>query len=277
MFVLKLTPIPSCLFVFDLSRYGFSDNSPSGAVPHVVTALYEALQLSGEIARLEPSPRPYDISSSATPTSELAPSPTAIPGFVMVASRYGSLTTTRFAALHPLLVHSILYLSPTPPALHYASRAVHGLFHPFTFFFTTVLRSFSSELGIWRAWSVFRGKGREYRVYSTESQEIEGSIMRSFLQEEGEKHDPNSDSARAWENVRTRYPDRPTIVFNEAAGKRAWRQGGYSQSEWEGAQIMFMKDVVRDGLVHEVTDFEGNCYKDQDRCRKALLQLVKMD
>ena len=174
--------------------YGFSDNSPTSAVPHVVKALSHALQLSGEFARLEPN---------SHLDSSLVPSPLARSGFILVAHGYGALAATLFASTHPRLVHSALYLKPIPPQLHYVSQH-HSITHALRFFFVDALGSFATELGLVRLWSTVRGSSRATRVLSTEHTALRSEIMRSYLQEQTEAHNPGGKSAIAWANARTR-------------------------------------------------------------------------
>ncbi|KAL8293610.1 hypothetical protein RQP46_000311 [Phenoliferia psychrophenolica] len=205
------TDIRVCFY--DRPGYGFSDNSPTSAVPHVVKALSHALQQAGEFARLEPN------SHVTSDTSSVIPSPLARSGFVLVASGYGALSATLFASTHPQLVHSALYLNPIPPALHYASQ-YHSIGHALRSFAVDSLGSFASELGLVRIWSTLTGSSRATRVLSTEQKGLRAEIMRSYVQEKAEANNPSSKSARAWTNARSRYPERPSIVLsrNETRG-----------------------------------------------------------
>ncbi|KAK4705516.1 hypothetical protein P7C70_g681, partial [Phenoliferia sp. Uapishka_3] len=257
------TDIRVCFY--DRPGYGFSDNSPTSAIPHVVKALSHALALSGEIARIETSPR---IDSS------VIPSPLARSGFVLLGTGAGALHTSLFASTYPRLVHSVLYLKPIPPSLHYSSHG-HSLLHAFRFFFVDALGSWSTELGLVRIWSTLRGSSRAKRVLSTERTALRSEIMRSYLQEEAETHKPGGKSARAWENARSRYPERPTIVLSPEKTKGNY---GYTSAEWSDGQETFVDNVVGRGLEKWETGWSGECGTESgDLCRESLLKLVRLD
>lgn len=255
----RVRPLPLSLSLF-LTRtpsYGFSDNSPTSAIPHVVEALRQALSYSGELARLEPPP-------------SLAPTPLAQSGFILLSTSYGALPSTLFASLNAPLIHSALFLNPLPPSLHFAPRT-----RPFFDFspLVTFVRAFGTELGVRKIWGTLRGSTRESRVYSTQTMGQRGGIMRSLIQESKEAHSLSSVSAKAWKKARSRYPERPTIVFSRNA-----TQAGYERGEWMDAQEGFVRNVVGRGVERWERDWEGSCMgAGERRCRDALLELVRID
>ncbi|KAM0754952.1 hypothetical protein T439DRAFT_377353 [Meredithblackwellia eburnea MCA 4105] len=264
---------------YDRPGYGFSDSSPASTTPHVVAALQDALSRAGEIARIDPNAVLSSIDDSEDDEPQqlpsMIPSPLARSGFILVAQGYGAVTASLFASLNPRLVHSALYLQPIPPALHFRSRG-HSIVHALRFFFVDSLGSWATELGVLRLVSVLRGVSRDGRVLSTEHQAIRGEIMRSYLQEEGEKHKPSSKSSIWWERMRTRYPERPTIVLSPVETKGHY---GYSEDEWVRGQQDFVEDVVGKGLVEWETTWSGKCGEGgkADICRESLLRLIKLD
>ena len=193
---------------------------------------------------------------------------------MLLAQGYGALSATLFAATHPQLVHSALYLNPIPPELHYVSQN-HSITHSLRFFLVDVLGSFASELGLVRIWSTLTGSSRATRVLSTESKGLRAEIMRSFVQEESEAHNPSGKSAKAWTNARTRYPERPTIVLSRKVTKGNYE---YGQDEWVEGQASFVRDTVGRGLEEWDKEWEGTCGAVAgDACRESLLRLVRMD
>ena len=179
----------------------------------MVTTLTQALTLAGEMARLEPAPSFSSLDVNSTSSDEgdstFAPTPLARSGFILVADRYGALTSSLFATINPRLIHSFLYLNPLPQALHFSKS--HTFLHSIPAFFTRTLPALSTELGIWSIGSVLRGQSRMDRVLSSERDAIRGEIRRSWLEEESER-DKGKDSIswRAWKAKRGRYPERPT-------------------------------------------------------------------
>lgn len=104
---------------------------------------------------------------------------------------------------------------------------------------------------------------------------LRSEIMRSFVQEQAEAHNPGGKSAKAWANARTRYPERPTVVLSPAESKGNY---GYAQAEWLGGQEAFVKDTVGRGLDKWDEDWDGKCAPDAgNTCRESLLKLVRMD
>ncbi|KDE04500.1 hypothetical protein MVLG_05066 [Microbotryum lychnidis-dioicae p1A1 Lamole] len=261
---------------WDRPGYGLSDSSPTSALPEVVTALSQALTAAGEMARLEPPSSLASVDNSTIGQeleTKFAPTPLARSGFVLVSQGYGSLASSLFATINPRLTHSFLYLSPIPSRLQFSQTklwysAVPG-------FFTRTIPAISTELGIWAMASFVTGHSRASRVFSSEYSGIKGSMGRAWLQEEGERYKGrDSLSHVAWDRKKGRYPERHTVVLSGSQPNR------YTKEQWKEGRDHFINDVVREGLVRHETDWTGYCDDGMDgeeRCRKALKDLVKMD
>ena len=257
---------------WDRPGYGLSDASSTSAGPHVVSALTQALTVSGEMARLQPPP---GLESAAEEEEDLTtdgirpPSPLARSGFILVSRGHATGLTSLFAAIHPRLVHSFLYLSPVSPATHDLSPP-RSRFLAVPHFFTRTLPAIYTELGVGRLWYALRGVPRRRRVFAYEGEHISGLIERAAVQERYEdERGRESDAARAWERRRGRYPTRPTVVL----GKGAEGDGGKK----------FVEDVVGDGLQEWDAKWNGGrtgCGKGGDvekKCREAIKGLLHLD
>ncbi|GAA5914603.1 hypothetical protein JCM5296_001104 [Sporobolomyces johnsonii] len=247
---------------WDRPGYGFSDSSPTSSNPHIVTALSQALSVSGEMARLEPPPS-FNVDAAA------APSPLARSGFILVSRGHATPITTLFASLHPRLVHSFLYLAPTAPA-SVLSRRARSKFAVIPTFFTRTLPALTTELGIKRTWWALKGVGRRRRVLAREKEWVSGQIERAWVQERFEAdRGVDSDGAKAWEKRRGRYPTRPTVVL-----------GGAGEA---GEGKKFVDEVVGEGLRRWDTEWEGgsegcNGGEGWEKvCREAVKELLALD
>ena len=272
---------------WDRPGYGFSQSAPTAAVGHTVAALSQALHLSGELARLSSSAsfteqvdftiNNYDEEAEedsipATAVDNLPPAPPNRPrnGFILVAEGYGALLSSVFAAKNARLIHSAVYLNPLVPALRYEPRSrawLHALKYPFVSFLPRLAR----ELGLRRIAWVVRGTTREQRILAREPKGVAGGSARAWLQESGEGHKgpDGTSSARAWNQARSRYPNRPTIILR-GNGKGH----GYADDKWAAAQQGWINEVVGKGLLREVTEWDGTCPKAGGECRAAVLELV---
>ncbi|GAA6049007.1 hypothetical protein JCM3770_005436 [Rhodotorula araucariae] len=243
---------------WDRPGYGFSDASPSSAAPHVVSALTQALSVSGEIARLQPPPTVSGIN---------APSPLARSGFLLVARGHATPLTALFASLHPRLVHSALYLSPISPATHFGPHARNRL-RAVPRFFTQVVPALYSDLGLSRAWSALRGVPRRRRVLAREGERINGLIERAGVQESYERErGREGDGAKAWDRRKGRYPVRPTVVLGTG------REGDGGRK--------FVDEVVGQGLREWDQEWKGKggaCEGEGEaKCRAAVTALLALD
>ncbi|GAA5838383.1 hypothetical protein JCM11251_004921 [Rhodosporidiobolus azoricus] len=215
---------------WDRPGYGFSDGSPSASAPHLVSALTQALTVSGEMARLEPPPSV----SSAEVDESTVPSPLARSGFVLVSRSRSTALTSLFAALHPRLIHSALYITPTSPSLLYQASA-QTRFAAIPHFFTRTVPALWTEMGVKRLYWSVKGVPRRRRVLAREGERVSGLIERSAVLEHHERDRAReSDGAKAWERRRGRYPNRPTVVLGKGEGKDEGRR--------------FVEDVVGEGL-----------------------------
>ncbi|GAA6012881.1 hypothetical protein JCM10207_008364 [Rhodosporidiobolus poonsookiae] len=242
---------------WDRPGYGFSDGSPSSSLPHLATALTQALTVSGEFARIDPGP-------SAT-----APSPLARSGFVLVSRGRSTALTALFAALHPREVHSFLYLSPDSPARIFQSDPVTP-FAALPHFFSRTLPAAWSELGLARLWWALKGVPRRRRVLAREGERVSGLIERAGVQERHERdRGRESDGAKAWEKRRGRYPVRPTVVL----GKGRDGDGGKN----------FVEDVVGEGLREWDQKWDGGVIgcgvggQTEQKCRDVVKALLALD
>ncbi len=270
---------------WDRPGYGFSQNAPTAAIGHTVAALSQALHLSGELARLSSSASfaeqaeftldIFDESAyeeDAAALDNLPPAPPNRPrnGFILVADGYGALLSSVFAAKNARLIHSAVYLNPLVPALRYEKRArawLHALKYPFVSFLPRLTR----ELGLRRIAWVIKGTTREQRILSREPKGVTGGQARAWLQESGEGHkgEDGTSSARAWNQAKSRYPNRPTIILR-GSGK----SHGYADLKWTAAQQGWIDEVIGKGLLREVKDWDGTCPKQGGECRAAVLELV---
>lgn len=253
---------------WDRPGYGFSDASSTSAGPHVVSALTQALTVSGEMARLQPPPG-LETLDDETADSVRPPSPLARSGFILISRGHATGITSLFAAIHPRLVHSFLYLSPVSPATHDLSPP-RSRFLAVPHFFTRKLPAIYTELGIGRLWYALKGVPRRRRVFAYEGERVSGLIERAAVQERHEdERGRESDAARAWERRRGRYPTRPTVVLGEGA-------------EGDGGK-KFVDDVVGDGLQEWDAKWNGGkvgCGKGGDterKCREAIKSLLHLD
>ncbi|BGP38314.1 hypothetical protein JCM10450v2_002260 [Rhodotorula kratochvilovae] len=245
---------------WDRPGYGFSDASPSSAAPHVVSALTQALSVSGEIARLQPPP-------TLSEQGINAPSPLARSGFLLIARGHATPLTALFASLHPRIIHSALYLSPVSPSTHFSPHSRSRL-RAVPRFFTQVVPALYSDLGVARAWSALRGGSRKRRVLAREGERVNGLIERAGVQETYERErGRESDGAKAWERRRGRYPVRPTVVL----GKGGEGDGGRR----------FVEEVVGQGLREWDTEWRGKggaCEGEgEEKCREAVRALLALD
>ena len=258
-------------------RYGFSENSPTATIPHLVTALTEALSLSGELARVHPPPR-FD---------EHLPYPSKRSGFILVASEYGTLTSTLFAARNPTLVHSSLYFSPTTPKTHYSPHST-TIARRFSYFFSDILASWSTEFGFRRTVNLVRKgiatNGRKERTLSSAKDGIRGEIERSYLQE-GEEYSrgERSVSSQAWDKFGRFYPTtRPSIVVSRkwTEARTEFGKGKQSADEWDSEQLQFVDGVVGKGLRKWVKGWEeggeGCNGVGKQVCRDSLSELIDL-
>lgn len=273
---------------WDRPGYGFSQNAPTAAVGHTVAALSQALHLSGELARLSSSASFTDQSeftlenyvegdyddgdATLTALDNLPPAPPNRPrnGFIVVGDGYGALLSSVFAAKNARLIHSAVYLNPLVPALRYEKRPrawLHALKYPVVSFFPRLAR----ELGLRRIAWVIKGTTREQRVLAREGKGVTGSAGRAWLEESGEGHkgEDGTSSARAWNQAKSRYPNRPTIILR-GSGKGH----GYADDKWSAAQQGWIDEVVGKGLLREVKNWDGTCPKEGGECRAAVLELV---
>ena len=271
------------------TSYGFSDNSPTASTIHVVKALWHALSLAGELARIGVPPR----SSPPSPLLSSSPEATTLAkpqsGLIIVAQQYGAVPGSLFAALHPRAVHSALYLSPTPPDLHLSATSVSmSLRRRLTFFFTDVVPAFASELGLARWWALMRGRAarRLEHVLSTPRTAVDGRILRAYLQEQHEAHrGERTASGRAWQAAKARYPERETILLtssDDADARRSAlhaREFTYARQAYRDAQKVFVDQVVVDGLRRWDDDWTGECDSPVGKaaCARALKELIKLD
>ncbi|BGP54230.1 hypothetical protein JCM8202v2_001807 [Rhodotorula sphaerocarpa] len=256
---------------WDRPGYGFSDASSTSAGPHVVSALTQALTVSGEMARLQPPPgiAGVELDDETATDAFRPPSPLARSGFVLVSRGHATGITSLFAAIHPRLVHSFLYLSPISPSTHNRAApksALLGVPH----FFTRKLPAIYTELGIGRLWSALKGVPRRRRVMAYEGERISGLIERAAVQERHEDdRGRESDAAKAWDRRRGRYPTRPTIVLGEG------REG-------DGGK-RFVDEIVGDGLQEWDHKWKGGkigCGQGGEverRCREAIKDLLHLD
>ncbi|GAA5862510.1 hypothetical protein JCM3774_001043 [Rhodotorula dairenensis] len=255
---------------WDRPGYGFSDASSTSAGPHVVSALTQALTVSGEMARLQPPPGLESAQEDSLATEGIRPpSPLARSGFILVSRGHATGITSLFAAIHPRLVHSFLYLSPVSPATHDLSPP-RSRFLAVPHFFTRTLPAIYTELGVGRLWSTLKGVPRRRRVFAYAGEHISGLIERAAVQEQHEdERGRESDAARAWERRRGRYPTRPTVVLGHGA-------------EGDGGK-KFVEDVVGDGLQEWDPKWNGGktgCGKGGDvekKCREAIKSLLHLD
>ncbi|GAA6040722.1 hypothetical protein JCM8097_000893 [Rhodosporidiobolus ruineniae] len=246
---------------WDRPGYGFSDGSPSSSTTHIVSALTQALSVSGELARIQPP----SLSESAT-----APSPLARSGFVLISRGRSTQISTLFAALHPRLIHSFLYISPSSPQLVTQSDPVTP-FATVPHFFSRTLPALLSELGIKRTWWAFKGVSRRRRVLAREGERVSGLIERAGVQERHERdRGRDSDGAKAWERRRGRYPNRPTVVLG--LGREGKDQGR-----------RFVEDVVGEGLREWDMEWDGGWVgcgvggETEQKCRESLRGLLALD
>ncbi|GJN87142.1 hypothetical protein Rhopal_000087-T1 [Rhodotorula paludigena] len=243
---------------WDRPGYGFSDASPSSSAPHVVSALTQALSVSGEMARLQPPP-----------TAATAPSPLARSGFILVSRGEATPITTLFAALHPRLVHSFLYLSPVSPSTYYAPSA-RSRFRAVPHFFSRLLPALYTDLGVPRFWWALRGVSRRRRVLARAGERINGLIERAALQEAYERERGKAgDGAKAWDRRRGRYPVRPTVVLGTAA-------------KGDGSD-RFVHEIVGEGLREWDREWKGGARgcdaggDEEEKCRSAVRDLMALD
>ncbi|BGP14255.1 hypothetical protein JCM10213_005854 [Rhodosporidiobolus nylandii] len=244
---------------WDRPGYGFSDGSPSSSGPHIVSALTQALSVSGELARLQPPP-----------SLTSAPSPLARSGLVLVSRGRSTSLTSLFASLHPRLVHSFLYITPSSPSQVYTSPA-RTRFAAIPHLFTRTVPALVSELGIKRTWWAFKGVSRRRRVLAREGERVSGLVERAGLEERYERdRGRESDGAKAWERRRGRYPNRPTVVLGP--GREGKDQGR-----------KFVEDVVGEGLREWDEKWEGGwkgCGAGgaaEEKCRDSLRDLLALD
>lgn len=258
-------------------RYGFSENSPTATIPHLVTALTEALSLSGELARVQPPPR-FDEDDRL---------PRMRSGFILVASEYGALTSTLFAARNPTLIHSTLFFSPTTPRVHYSPHPTTIALR-FAYFFSDILASWSVEFGLKRTVSLVRKgiatRGRSERTLSSASDGIRGEIARAYLQEEEEySRGESSVSSRTWSKFGRFYPTtRPSIVVSRrwSEGRTEFGRGKQTEDQWNSEQLEFVERVVGKGLrkwTKEWDDGGDGCIGiGREVCRASLSELIDL-
>lgn len=200
-------------------------------------------------------------------------------GFVLVAREYGVVSSVLFAARNPTLIHSALYLSPTPPTLYYAPRPRDSTIrHRLSYFVHDVLGSWYTELGVKRFLTTARDgfRGRADRVLSTEQDGIRGEIMRSLRLEDKTQHKPTGFSAKNWSKFKSFYPDkRDSIVLST----NATLQQGYDGDDWARGQKDF-EGMLGKGLRRWEHSWEGQrgcAGKGGAACRESLLELLALD
>ncbi|GAA5946878.1 hypothetical protein JCM3765_002055 [Sporobolomyces pararoseus] len=251
---------------WDRPGYGFSDSSATSSAPHIVSALTQALSVSGEMARLEPPP-----SLEEEEDSQMAPTPLARSGFILVSRGRSTLITTLFASLHPRLIHSYLYINPYAPSTTYHKSAKSRL-NLIPNFFTRTVPAIYTDLGLNRFYWLLKGVTRKRRVLSREGERINGQIERSWVQERFEQDKgKKSDGAKAWDLRRGRYPTRPTYVLGSGGGGK----------KDEGQK--FVDEVVGESLRKWDKDWKGgrdgcNGGEGWERvCRDAVKDLLHLD
>ncbi|GAA6014537.1 hypothetical protein JCM11491_004530 [Sporobolomyces phaffii] len=253
---------------WDRPGYGFSDSSATSSTPHIVSALTQALSVSGEMARLEPPP---SLADDDRDSAAVAPTPLARSGFILVSRGKATTITTLFASLHPRLVHSFLYINPYAPSTTLRKSAKSSLTVVPTFF-TRTLPAVYTDLGLNRLYWALKGVTRRRRVLAREGERINGQIERSWVQERYEAdRGKKSDGAKAWDVRRGRYPTRPTWVLGA---------GGGGKKE-EGQK--FVDEVVGESLRKWDKDWKGgrdgcNGGEGWERvCRDAVKELLHLD
>ncbi|GAA5893034.1 hypothetical protein JCM6882_006920 [Rhodosporidiobolus microsporus] len=252
---------------WDRPGYGFSDGSPSSSIPHLVSALTQALSVSGELARLQPPP---SLTAADDSDASLAPSPLARSGFVLVSRSRSTALTSLFAALHPRLIHSFLYITPSSPSLVYQSDPLTR-FAAIPHFFSRTVPALWSEMGVKRTWWAFKGVSRRRRVLARGGERVSGLIERAGLEEHHERdRGRESDGAKAWERRRGRYPNRPTVVLGKG-----------TEGKDEGRK--FVEEVIGEGLREWDTKWDGGVGgcgaggEAEAKCRESLRGLLALD
>ncbi|GAA5939695.1 uncharacterized protein JCM15063_005262 [Sporobolomyces koalae] len=256
---------------WDRPGYGFSDSSATSSTPHVVSALTQALSVSGELARLEPPPSLENASEDQDTDDDMAPTPLARSGFILVSRGKATMVTTLFASLHPRLVHSFLYINPYAPSttLHKSARSSLNVVPTF---FTRTLPAIYTDLGLNRLYWTLKGVTRRRRVFAREGERINGQIERAWVQERYEAdRGKKSDGAKAWDTRRGRYPTRPTWVLGAGGGGK----------EVEGQR--FVDEIVGENLRKWDKKWKGG--KDgcnggegwERTCRDAIKELLHLD
>ncbi|GAA6063747.1 hypothetical protein JCM10212_005705 [Sporobolomyces blumeae] len=256
---------------WDRPGYGFSDSSATSSTPHIVTALTQALSVSGEMARLEPPPQLETTGQERDDASStLAPSPLARSGFILVSRGRSTPITTLFAALHPRLVHSFLYINPYAPSTFLSKKARSPITVVPTFFTRTVPAIYS-DLGLNRLYWALKGVTRKRRVFAREGERINGQIERAWVQERYEADQgKKSFGARAWNVRRGKYPTRPTYVLGT---------GGRDDAEGQ----KFIDEIVGEGLRKWDKKWKGgrdgcNGGEGWEKvCREAIKDLLVLD
>ncbi|GAA5905722.1 uncharacterized protein JCM6883_005425 [Sporobolomyces salmoneus] len=261
---------------WDRPGYGFSDSSATSSAPHIVSALTQALSVSGEMARLEPPPSLDSSSSSSSDSSEMAPTPLARSGFIIVSRGKSTTISTLFASLHPRLVHSFLYINPYAPSTTYHKSARSSL-NVIPNFFTRSLPAIYTDLGLNRLYWMLKGVTRRRRVLAREGERINGQIERAWVQERYEADlGKKSDGAKAWDLRRGRYPTRPTYVLGGTGT-------GGKKGESKGEGQKFVDEVVGESLRKWDKEWKGgkegcNGGEGWERvCRDAIKDLLHLD
>ncbi|GAA5834681.1 hypothetical protein JCM9279_007080 [Rhodotorula babjevae] len=249
---------------FDRPGYGWSDASPSSSAPHIVSALSQALSVSGEMARLQPPP---SLAENDNADSSTVPSPLARSGFVLVSRGHGTSITALFASLHPRLIHSALYLAPISPSTHWNAPARSRL-RAVPRFFTQIVPALYTDLSVQRIWWTLRGVSRKRRVMARAGERVNGLIERAYVEETYERErGREGDGAKAWDRRKGRYPVRPTFVLGES------REGDGGRK--------FVDEVVGEGLIkwrREWKGKRGTCEGDEEEtCRQAVRDLLALD